>query len=307
MRPQLSHDFVSLSLLLASFTFVACASAPPRAQDPPRGEADAPVATQDSTITSLIEAHNKERAKEGLPPLKPNEKLQAAAERHARDMAEHRIMSHEGSDKSTPQDRIAEAGYRSQRTGENVAYGQRTPDRLMATWMDSPPHKKNILGQFSEVGAAVATAEDGTPYWSVDLGLPWPDLDPAEAATRLVEAINRERSRAGKPVLETNALLEVAARRQARDMGEQRTLDPKPSDHLTPFRRVEKSGYRFAKIAQNVAQGHPTPEELLSAWMKDKGSKGNVLGTYSQVGAGYAAAKDGTPYWSVLFGIPLGR
>jgi uncharacterized protein YkwD len=38
--------------------------------------------------------------------------------------------------------------------------------------MKSPPHKRNILGNFSEIGAACATASDGTLYWCVSFGLP---------------------------------------------------------------------------------------------------------------------------------------
>jgi uncharacterized protein YkwD len=42
----------------------------------------------------------------------------------------------------------------------------------MKGWMDSPPHKRNILGSFSQIGVACATAEDGKRYWCVTFGLP---------------------------------------------------------------------------------------------------------------------------------------
>ncbi len=44
--------------------------------------------------------------------------------------------------------------------------------RLMKGWMESPPHKRNILGSFSQIGVAYATAEDGKRYWCVTFGLP---------------------------------------------------------------------------------------------------------------------------------------
>jgi uncharacterized protein YkwD len=42
----------------------------------------------------------------------------------------------------------------------------------MKGWMNSPTHKANILGSFTQIGAAYATASDGTPFWCVTFGLP---------------------------------------------------------------------------------------------------------------------------------------
>ncbi len=126
------------------------------------------------TLTKLVEAHNKEREKEDLPPLTINEKLKAVAQAHADDMAKHRKMDHKGSDGSTPFERMKKAGYAYQRAGENVAYGQRGLVELMKVWMNSEGHKKNILGKFTEIGTAYAVDEDGIPYWCVTFGTPPP-------------------------------------------------------------------------------------------------------------------------------------
>ena len=123
-------------------------------------------------VASVVEAHSRERKEAGLPPVKANAKLQAAAQAHARDMAEHEKMNHKGSDGSTPFRRIEAQGYRYRRAGENIAYGQPDVEGVMKVWMNSPPHKKNILGGFSQIGVGYATAEDGTPYWCVTFGFP---------------------------------------------------------------------------------------------------------------------------------------
>ena len=81
-------------------------------------------------------------------------------------------MSHRGSDGSSPFRRMASAGYRFERAGENVAAGQATLDALMGDWMGSPGHRRNILGKFTEIGAAYATDGSGTPYWCVTFGTP---------------------------------------------------------------------------------------------------------------------------------------
>ena len=123
-------------------------------------------------MEELVVLHNRLRAGAKLHSLEPNKKLQAAAEEHARDMASRHKMTHEGSDGSSPSERIIGQGYRMRRSGENVAFGPRSCEAVMKGWMNSPPHKANILAEFPQIGAAYATAPDGTRYWCVNFGLP---------------------------------------------------------------------------------------------------------------------------------------
>jgi uncharacterized protein YkwD len=81
-------------------------------------------------------------------------------------------MTHKGGDGSTAIVRIKDTGYPYRRAGENIAAGCFTTDALMQGWMDSPPHKRNILGSYSQIGVACATAENGKRYWCVTFGLP---------------------------------------------------------------------------------------------------------------------------------------
>jgi uncharacterized protein YkwD len=131
-----------------------------------------PAPDLDALSDEVIEAHNQIRAEAKLPALTVSGKLRAAAQRHARDMAKRSKMTHEGSDGSRPLDRIKRAGYHYRRAAENVAAGRFSVDRLMKVWMDSPAHKRNILGSFSQIGVACATDEDGKRYWCVTFGFP---------------------------------------------------------------------------------------------------------------------------------------
>jgi len=125
-----------------------------------------------TACAEVVKVHNRIRADAKLPALAISPKLQAAAMQHAKDMAAHGKMTHTGSDGSSSIDRITAQGYQYRRAGENVAAGRFTIDRLMKGWMDSPPHKRNILGSFSQIGVAYATAENGKRYWCVTFGLP---------------------------------------------------------------------------------------------------------------------------------------
>ena len=51
---------------------------------------------------------------------------------------------------------------------ENIAVGQPDPPSTVAGWMDSPPHRANILGEFNRVGVGSIEDESGVRYWCAD-------------------------------------------------------------------------------------------------------------------------------------------
>lgn len=139
--------------------------------------ADVPAAA----TATLFGSHQKETARlltlvnsvrraVGCPSLTTNTKLTKSARKHSADMASHRNMSHTGSDGSAPSDRIADAGYERSAYGENVAHGYATPESVMAGWMSSPGHRRNILDcSFKEIGLGLAQPGN---YWTQDFGRP---------------------------------------------------------------------------------------------------------------------------------------
>jgi uncharacterized protein YkwD len=273
----------------------AWASAAPEPSEPP-GPADPLIAT-------LIAAHNRERASEKKPPLAYNAQLEAAARVQARDMAERDAMSHEGSDGSTPAQRIERQGYRGRRIGENVAEGQESVAEVMKTWMNSPPHRENLLGDFSEIGAARALARDGTPYWCVDFGLGWLKLDPDVASADLIKAINQARTKANRPAFPTNPALTAAAQKYASALGEREGQETKKDEAPNPLQRLAESDRRFRRLGALVAAGAATPAEAIKTWVGSDSQRETLLGDeFSEVGAGYATAPNGTPYWVVILG-----
>ena len=146
----------------------------PTSTEPATPEATASPSTTDTAapasaaVASVLALVNSERGKVGCSALTLNEKLSKAAQDHSADMAAHQNMSHTGSDGSDPGQRITAAGYSWSAYGENVAYGYSTPEQVMAGWMSSPGHKRNILDcGFKEIG--VGLAQPGS-YWTQDFG-----------------------------------------------------------------------------------------------------------------------------------------
>jgi uncharacterized protein YkwD len=106
---------------------------------------------------------NQERRAHGLRPLTLNHKLSVAARRHARSMAARKYFAH-GDFVGRIRAVRYFSGARSWTVGENIAWGSwnfATPASIHEGWMNSPPHKHNILSsRFREIGIGVA---EGAP------------------------------------------------------------------------------------------------------------------------------------------------
>ena len=91
-------------------------------------------------------------------PLHLDESLTHAALAHATDMAAHDRFDHQGSDGSTPAQRVERAGFGHHRiVGENIAAGAMTASEVTQGWLASAPHCANIMdGRFTLIGIAYA-------------------------------------------------------------------------------------------------------------------------------------------------------
>lgn len=97
--------------------------------------------------------------------------LSKAAQVHAEDMAANDFMAHEGSDGSDFVVRIERTNFQGQPLGENVAAGQQSAAEVVAAWVDSDGHCRNIMnGEATKIGVGYALTDrtDGDtrpPYW----------------------------------------------------------------------------------------------------------------------------------------------
>jgi uncharacterized protein YkwD len=133
--------------------------------------APASAATSKTTIENQVRTLiNQQRVAHGCRSLTVDSKLVSVAEAHSADMVAHNLFSHTGSNGSTPASRIESTGFR-RAYGENIAWGQRTASAVVTAWMNSAPHRANILNcAFYSTGVGVAYKSDGTPYWTQDFG-----------------------------------------------------------------------------------------------------------------------------------------
>jgi uncharacterized protein YkwD len=111
----------------------------------------------------VLKIANKHRTEAGKHPLKIDPKICRLAEVRAKELV--RKFSH-----SRPDGRscftILKANKIGGAQGENIAAGQRSPEAVMNSWMNSPGHRANIMsGSFRKLGVGMYKDKNGKRYW----------------------------------------------------------------------------------------------------------------------------------------------
>ncbi len=130
---------------------------------------------------TVIKLVNKERAKQGLAAVRFNAALTRAARAHAREMARRQVLTHRSANGATIAGRAVANGYKRSRyrywtVGENVASARSgtpfaTPAGAVCLWSRASTHRQIMLrGVYRNIGVGVATAANGTRYFTIDLG-----------------------------------------------------------------------------------------------------------------------------------------
>lgn len=89
--------------------------------------------------------------------------------------------------------------------------------------------------------------------------------------------LNDERGELSLVPVVYDARLSEAAQSHAEDMVENDYLSHTGLDGSTPADRALEVGYDYAFIAENIAQGYYTEEDVLEAWMNSPGHADNIL------------------------------
>jgi uncharacterized protein YkwD len=135
---------------------------------PARAQADermAAVAAADRLDRQLLRALNRVRGHSGLRPLRLSRGLAAAASSHSRSMAILGYFSHTSEDGSRFWERIGRfyrrpPNWRVYIVGENLIQGgtEMSAQEVIRGWLESPPHRENMLGRWTEVGFGAVRA-----------------------------------------------------------------------------------------------------------------------------------------------------
>ncbi len=131
----------------------------------------------------VISLTNEIRRKQRLSTLSASTELRIAARQHSQEMGDEKYFAHESPDVRwrVPWQRTYNAGFWGQQVGENIVSVQnpnlKTPkaiaERFLQLWMNSPPHKANLLTpKWTLLGVGVVKVRDtyyGTQLFAVPL------------------------------------------------------------------------------------------------------------------------------------------
>ncbi len=153
-----------VTALLLLLTLLACAPSGAAQARPPGGVAERMlVAVNEARSTARVCGDTSYAPS---APLKLEARLTAAAQLHSQDMLATGALSHVGSDGSSMVDRAERQGYPWSRLAENVAWGYDDVSSVVAGWLGSPGHCRNIMSpDYRELGVGVA----GT-FWTQAFG-----------------------------------------------------------------------------------------------------------------------------------------
>jgi len=109
---------------------------------------------------------NKERAKVGLLALALDLRLCEAANAKAQDMINAGYFDHRSPVLGLPDDMLNAFGIKFLYMGENIDRGAKTPEAVVASWMNSKTHRDIILSEkYKKIGVARLLNNDGGVCW----------------------------------------------------------------------------------------------------------------------------------------------
>lgn len=129
-------------------------------------------------------------------------------------------------------------------------------------------------------------------------GAPLPAADDAALLDHVLERLNAIRAQGGRcgatdfppsPPLARSPMLDQAARTHAGDMARNSFLAHTGSDGSNPGERVSRTGYHWEAVAENIASGQTSADDIAATWLESPGHCENLLDAkYTETGIGYA-------------------
>lgn len=99
----------------------------------------------------------------------------------------------------------------------------------------------------------------------------------AEPVRDVVTLTNQFRAQNGLGPLAVSPVLEATAEAHGRDMAKKGFFSHTGSDGSSVGKRAKRQGFKFCLIAENIAKGQRSPQEVMQSWTTSKGHRTNML------------------------------
>jgi uncharacterized protein YkwD len=116
---------------------------------------------------SILRLINDHRRSKGLGTLQMSNVASAQAYQHSKNMATGKTgFGHDGFEQRVQAIKQAMGVTYMSASAENVAYGQLSAEAVVKGWLNSPPHKKNIEGNYTLTGIGLYKDRKGVIYFT---------------------------------------------------------------------------------------------------------------------------------------------
>lgn|GEM_PF-1352746 len=213
------------------------------------------------------------------------------------------------------------------RSGEGGAVGAAVPGinsdqqveqrarKLIDMWRNRILAAVTLVGALvGPSGVAAAPIAISGPVTTVSLARavrvnpPAPPAAPAPLISpillEMLDRVNAERSARGLAPFTYDDRLILAAQRHSDDQASRGRTSHTGSDGSTLAVRIDRIGYSWSRLGENVAHGFPDAASVVAAWMASPEHRANILSVNTQFGLGLALGMDGRPYWTQVFATP---
>ena len=151
--------FVAIVVILG---FTSCST--DNAAEDKVNSIEVPVAPQAKQIEiEIMELINAYRINEGLNPLNEHNTVKAVAYTHTDYMIEADNVSH---DNFFQRKQSLQANADANIVSENVAYGFNSAESVVNAWINSPGHKDNIEGDYTDFDVSAEQNNEGKWYFT---------------------------------------------------------------------------------------------------------------------------------------------
>lgn len=138
-----------------------------KTDDIQHGEKEVEQSAPSAYAEEVLQLVNAERSKAGLQPLKMSEELRSIANLKSKDMSENGYFSHNSPTYGSPFQMLQDFGVHYSAAGENIAAGQKTPQEVMNSWLNSSGHRANIMNKnFDTIGIGYVEGGSYGTYWT---------------------------------------------------------------------------------------------------------------------------------------------
>jgi uncharacterized protein YkwD len=247
---------------------------------------------------------NGERQRAGMPPVAPSAALDKVAQARAEEIKAKGALPDEAEASNLfahIQLSMARAGYSAFGWTESLVGTVGDPDAVIASWKADPSIGQAMDSNYQDVGIGVADLH-GVPFYVFLFA--WPrsqyfarqtaGLADAQAVREaMLAVVNAARLVEGRPPLVLDPRLSTAAQAHAEDMLKRTYYAHQSPEGSMPRQRVLAAGVTADLVAENLAAGQTSVENVIEAWLHSVDHRRNILDPrFTHLGVGIAVGNE---------------